>query len=220
MAQGDPMKWHMPGWRIEQRFSPGVLIGNWGEERYTFKKGDTKHNSTHRVDFRNYGTYKPDVIVRRKALMRNDGLGQEHIFHHHGDKYMQNKISWYDEQYNGRYKENTLPSLRDWNSHKLSWAPEKSDYPLQGKPTNFGLHEQLQSKWKDQIADEVKGDYLSTYQNSYVGPPRENLVRNRFAISKDMSTTLHPYNKVNKDLHLRNTVAFKSPEKLPDLVYT
>lgn len=35
MAQGDPMKWHMPGWRIEQRFAPGVLIGNWGEERYT-----------------------------------------------------------------------------------------------------------------------------------------------------------------------------------------
>lgn len=35
MAQGDPRKWHMPGWRIEQRFSPGVLIGNWDEERYT-----------------------------------------------------------------------------------------------------------------------------------------------------------------------------------------
>lgn len=99
---------------------------------FQFNKGDTKHNSTHRVDFRNYGSYRPDVIVRRKALMRNDGLGQEHIFHHHGDKYTQNHISWYDEHYNGRYKENTLPSLRDWNSHKLSWAPEKSDHPIQG----------------------------------------------------------------------------------------
>lgn len=89
-----------------------------------------------------------------------------------------------------------------------------------GNPTNFGLHEKLQSKWKDQIADEVKGDYLSTYQNSFVGHPKENLVRNRYAFSKDMSTTLHPYNKVNKDLHLRNACVFKSPEKLPDLVYT
>lgn len=92
------------------------------------------------MDFRNYGSYRPDVIVRRKALMRNDGLGQEHIFHHHGDKYTQNHISWYDEHYNGRYKENTLPSLRDWNSHKLSWAPEKSDHPIQGTyvyPTIF-----------------------------------------------------------------------------------
>lgn len=89
-----------------------------------------------------------------------------------------------------------------------------------GNPTNFGLHEKLQSKWKDQIADEVKGDYISTYQNSFVGHPKENLVRNRYAFSKDMSTTLHPYNKVNKDLHLRNACVFKSPEKLPDLVYT
>ena len=27
-------KWHQPGWRIEQRYSPGVLIGNWSEDRY------------------------------------------------------------------------------------------------------------------------------------------------------------------------------------------
>ena len=27
-------KWQQPGWRIEQRYSPGVLIGNWAEDRY------------------------------------------------------------------------------------------------------------------------------------------------------------------------------------------
>ncbi len=32
-AQGDPKKWNMPGWRIEQRYSTNVLIGNWQEER-------------------------------------------------------------------------------------------------------------------------------------------------------------------------------------------
>lgn len=26
---------NIPGWRIEQRYAPGVLIGNWAEERYT-----------------------------------------------------------------------------------------------------------------------------------------------------------------------------------------
>lgn len=34
MAQGDPKKFQMPGWKIEQHYSPGVLIGNWAEERY------------------------------------------------------------------------------------------------------------------------------------------------------------------------------------------
>ena len=29
---GDP-KWQLPGWRIEQKYSTGVLIGNWAEDR-------------------------------------------------------------------------------------------------------------------------------------------------------------------------------------------
>lgn len=32
MNLGDA-KWHMPGWRIEQKYSTGVLIGNWSEDR-------------------------------------------------------------------------------------------------------------------------------------------------------------------------------------------
>ena len=87
-----------------------------------------------------------------------------------------------------------------------------------GSPTNYGLHNKLQQKWKDQIADEVKGDFLSTYQNSFIQPPSDAIIRNRYAISRDMSTSLHPYNKINKDLNLRNTTCFKSPEKLPDIV--
>ena len=27
-------KWQDPGWRIEQRYAKGVLIGNWSEDRY------------------------------------------------------------------------------------------------------------------------------------------------------------------------------------------
>jgi len=26
-------KWNSPGWKIEQKYSPGVLIGNWSEEK-------------------------------------------------------------------------------------------------------------------------------------------------------------------------------------------
>lgn len=26
-------KWEQPGWRIEQKYSQGVLIGNWSEDR-------------------------------------------------------------------------------------------------------------------------------------------------------------------------------------------
>ena len=101
-----------------------------------FQRGNTKHNSTHRVDFRNVGSHRPDVVVRRKALLRNDGLGPEHLFWHHGNRYTNNMLSWYDEHYNGRWKENTLPPSRQWNGNQLAWGPEKSDYPLQGKGHN------------------------------------------------------------------------------------
>lgn len=46
MAQGDPQKWNLPGWRIEQRFAPGVLIGNWGEERYTVSSVTVNNDDT------------------------------------------------------------------------------------------------------------------------------------------------------------------------------
>ena len=43
-------------------------------------------------------------------------------------------ISWYDEHYNKRERdeENKLPALRNWDSHTLSWRPEKTDHPIQG----------------------------------------------------------------------------------------
>lgn len=51
---------------------------------------------------------------------------------HHGNAYENYTITWYDEYYNKR--ENTrLPKLREWDSSRLAWIPEKSDYPCVGK---------------------------------------------------------------------------------------
>ena len=32
-AQGDPRKWTLPGWRIEQKYTDQTLVGNWYEQR-------------------------------------------------------------------------------------------------------------------------------------------------------------------------------------------
>lgn len=48
---------------------------------------------------------------------------------------------------------------------------------------------------------------------------KENLVRNRYVFFKDMLIILYFYNKVNKDLYLRNVCVFKLLEKFFDLVY-
>ncbi|XP_013404083.1 uncharacterized protein C1orf158 homolog [Lingula anatina] len=217
MSHGDPLKWGMPGWRIEQKYADGVLIGNWAEQRYTFDKGNYKHNSTHRMDFKNYeGAGKPDVIIRRQAMLKNEGLGKEMLFTHHGNKYSNNMISWYDEHYNKRERPewNKLPELRDWDGHKLAWAPEKTDYPLQGDATNFGLYQTLQNKWREQQANATKGDYYTNYQLSHTQMPKESYVRVRYGNPRDLSTSLHKNNKVNKDLHLRSSHYVQQPEGL------
>ena len=97
-----------------------------------FRKDNYKHNSTHRTDFRNFGTAAPDTILRRKGELRNHGLPPELVFHHHSNKYANNMVSWYDEDYNGRWREKVLPKTRSWNSHLLAWVPEKNDNPIQG----------------------------------------------------------------------------------------
>jgi len=219
MSHNDPIKWTLPGWRIEQRYAPGVLIGNWGEERYTFKKGDTKHNSTQRQDFKNFGGSKPDVIIRRKAQLQNDdGLGPENLFHHHGNKYSNNMISWYDEHYNQRERDtsNKLPDLRNWDSHRLAWLPEKSDFPIQGTSTNFGLADKMKSKWSNQIADSTHGDFNTTYGKSYSAVASTRSGSNdRIAVPRSHSSKLHQVNKVNRDMHFRGTPCLQAPEPIP-----
>ncbi|XP_076435761.1 cilia- and flagella-associated protein 107-like [Babylonia areolata] len=203
----------IPGWRIEQEFNPGVLIGNWNEENRNFIKENHKHDSMYRTMYRNYGLVKPDVIVRRRAEQHNTGMPPELFLNHHGNKYMHNMVTWYDEDYNGRWREKGLPP-RHYDRHSMKWLPEKSDHCVQEPPTNFGLLPLLQKYWAAQAADLERGDYMSTYTVSY-GPyiPLPRHTRNAQPVFE--STTLHPVNKTLKDLHLRNTPLLKSPEQLP-----
>ena len=57
------------------------------------------------MDFKNWGGSRPDVVLRRKAQLQNDGLGKESLFYHHGNRYSNNMISWYDEQFNKRERD-------------------------------------------------------------------------------------------------------------------
>lgn len=84
-----------------------------------------------------------------------------------------------------------------------------------GAPTNFDILARCKTRWESQVADETRGDYCTTYQGSFIDHPEDALVRTHHAISRENSTALLPTNKINKDLHLRNVSAFKSPERLP-----
>ncbi|KAK3536549.1 hypothetical protein QTP86_013739 [Hemibagrus guttatus] len=65
-------KWKQPGWRIEQKYSSKVLVGNWAEERLQFSREGKTANSSNRLDFRPHPDHRPDVIIRRTALRRSE----------------------------------------------------------------------------------------------------------------------------------------------------
>ncbi|RUS77330.1 hypothetical protein EGW08_014906 [Elysia chlorotica] len=211
----DFSKFGVPSWRIEQRYAPGVLIGNWSEERMKFPDGKYKHNSTNRIDFKAYGDIHPDVNVRRKAKLGSEGIPADMLFRHHGRCYDDMLITLYDENYNGRWRENKLPPLRNWDSQTLGWLPEKTDHPLRGAPTNWGLKELKQQQEQERQRRNFIPDFQSTYSSAYKDTPPESLRFARHALPKHNSTTLLHVNKLNNNLHLRGSQHLRMPEVVP-----
>jgi hypothetical protein len=178
-----------------------------------FNKNIYRHNSTNRIDFKSYGNHRPDVLIRRQAMLRSDGLKKEFIFNHHGNAYDNGMISWYDTDYN--HRATGLPETRQWDHNTLSWAPEKSDFPLQGRPTNWGLKEAMQEKWALEKLLERQGG--TVYNTDYLPTEKEALVKYRPACPKEYSTSLYKPNHVNKDIILRGKGICSMPEKMPAL---
>merc|ERR1712066_884124 len=116
-AQGDPLKWNLPGWRIEQQYSKNTLIGNWCEERNKFEHSENETNSTNRIDYNlaDIIDVVPETLERRYALRRNEGSTTKYQPKQTHDQDCQ-FISWYDNDY--RRNSFIQKPIRKWNRHK------------------------------------------------------------------------------------------------------
>ncbi|XP_065842568.1 cilia- and flagella-associated protein 107-like [Oscarella lobularis] len=213
-ARADQQKWHQPGWRIEQRYTKGVLIGNWFEDQQNFQKGNHASNSTHREDYRSYkGEHFPDATFRRNALARSDGIGRKHLFVHHGTRYSNNMLPLYRDTFTRSLDPRYAPTVRQWDRNKMSWQPEPIDQlPASEGGQRYGLYTKLQEKWKKQAEIEAKGDYMSSYGLSYLPHAPDALVTHHHAAPRHLSTRLHPH-RANKDLQLRSSLAIPCIER-------
>ncbi|BFZ23010.1 hypothetical protein BsWGS_26049 [Bradybaena similaris] len=214
--QVDFSKFGVPSWRIEQKFSPGVLIGNWAEDRYKFPDVKLNHNSTYQIDFQNFGNTHPDVTLRRQSKMVEEGIPADMLFRHHGKAYDNMLISLYDENYNGRWREKNLPPLRKWDHQTMKWLPERIDHPLVGYPTNWGLKERKEAMAKRRQKELNAPEFESTYMGSYQDKPAEALRFPRSGIPRPFSTTLLPSNNINCNLYLRGKPNLRMPEVMPE----
>ncbi|XP_018580900.1 cilia- and flagella-associated protein 107 [Scleropages formosus] len=113
-----------PGWRIEQKYSNKVLIGNWVEDRLQFSRECGAPRSIHRQDYRPHKDHQPNVIVQRASLRRAEGLPGKLLLGHHGAPHSHYLVSVYGETY-GRQTCGTLPTLQSW----YPIQPEKRERP-------------------------------------------------------------------------------------------
>ena len=202
-AQGDPLKWEMPGWRIEQRFSKRTLIGNWCEERNNFEHNSRKINSTNRIDYKNNGEHPPECQTRRHALRRNDGSTDKYQSIKVGGNNTSN-ISWYDTD----YRRKSTKEHRTWDRHRLVWQPEYSDHPVQGSPTQLGIREQKFKRWQEDkklLNGSQPFNPPTTYSGDFTkGQSGSEHFPLRYSIApKNLSAQMNTIIKTNKSLPLR-----------------
>ncbi|XP_073441666.1 cilia- and flagella-associated protein 107 [Dendrobates tinctorius] len=204
-------KGSLPGWRIEQRYSNKVLIGNWAEERKKFMRSNlSPSKSCYEKDFVQFSGSKPDQIQRRYFLKRMEGLPGHHLLSHHGELGSRHLVSHYDDHYI-RHGNSALPPLRSWDGNSLTWAPEKSDFPSTDPPTNFGLLQEKQKHWRVQISDEPR----SVYSASYRQPPPSALMTIRYGVApRILSSTVHQPNNANKALDFKCQTYLQVPDNL------
>lgn len=220
-AQGDPRKWEMPGWRIEQNFSKKTLIGNWCEERNTIEHNTVKTDSTNRSDFTDpNGVAIPCNKERRHALRRNDGTSDKYLVKI-GGKFKTGVdnvgyISWYDCD----YRRTQEKQLRKWNRHKLVWEPEWSDSPLQGKSTQLGIRQKKFQKWNDDKAlfnGSNKYEPSTTYSYDFKKFNNDSFPLRYAQAPKNLSSRMNTISRTNKSLPLRGLPLLCPPERQPEM---
>jgi len=203
-----------PGWKIERKYDNSVKIGNWFEERRSYNKIIEKHATTiSRSDYVAFNP-KPNPQIRWMAAKREQGLPKQFLHRHHGDLYEDSGlISGYDQEYN-RTAEQPKRTLRKWDQHKIKWAPERTDFPMRGKGTKFGLVEVKQAR--DQRDNEESERVLaSTFAASYSGQTGTRDVV--FAVPRDLSSKVEPISRLNKNLKLRNSPVSLVPDSYTNI---
>ncbi|KFO98879.1 Uncharacterized protein C1orf158, partial [Calypte anna] len=158
-------------WKVEPKYSSKVLIGNWLEDRKTFIKDTGKLGSSiYKPDYICFSYHKPDQILRKTMLVKREGLSRQHFFTHHDEPRNRNLVSEYDDKYNRHGYNPLLPPLRQWSGRKLSWIPQKADFPILEPPTNYGLYEHLMEKWHKKEAGVMNSVYTVSYQRPPTPP--------------------------------------------------
>ncbi|KAM4748982.1 cilia- and flagella-associated protein 107 [Rhinophrynus dorsalis] len=198
----------LPGWKIEQKYSNKVLIGNWFDDRKQFTRSHAStFNSCYQKDFVPFPDFKPDGKLSRLHKKKMEGYPKQVLFCPHGKPKNKHLISNYDDDFE-RHGNSTLPTFRSWNRNCLTWTPEHSDYPSEDPPTNFGLLQKMEKQWREQ-----PNNLRSVYSASYKPHPPADFAFVRYGVApRILSSNLYRHNNLNKNLYLKGCRHLQVPD--------
>ncbi|KAM8927145.1 cilia- and flagella-associated protein 107 [Pelodytes ibericus] len=199
----------LPGWRIEQKFSNKVLIGNWQEERKKFRKSSkSSYSSCYGTDFVSFPENKSGPMIRRSIMKKMEGLPKQLLLTHHGESNHKHLVSLYDDHYL-RHGNSALPPLRSFSGNVLAWIPERSDYPTEEPPTNYGLRQLKEKQWKESDSEDIR----SLYSASYRQPSPAAFANPRYGVPPCiLSSNKYAFNNLNKKTDFRHNSPFQVPD--------
>ncbi|XP_054031660.1 cilia- and flagella-associated protein 107 [Dryobates pubescens] len=171
-------------WKVQPRYSSEVLIGNWLEDRI-------------RDAFQSH----LNAVAREDGFLHISfqGLPMQCIFTHHEEPRSRHFVSEYEDEYNRRCYDPVAPPLRTWNGRKLSWVPQKADFPILEPPKNYGLYEYLLEKWFGKDDGVMKSVYTISYEKPPISalvtrhqrqPAKPSLLSNQAQLPQNISQTL------------------------------
>jgi len=214
---------YTPSWKIEQKYSPGVLMYNWAEERHKYEHPDYFKSfplSTMKQDYRRPCNHKVETDNRRIAAVfhQRGAVPNNLFFRHHGKRWDCSNVTWYDEVFNGRRFTDDegcqkFPDVRHWAVADDAWKPEHSDYPLQGEGTKWGLVAKKEQYW-DRLRRDEDRPFESVYHQSYNTPhaiPHCGLALTRYATPRELSFKMAETDRINWDTDYARC---KQPERL------
>ncbi|XP_056324489.1 cilia- and flagella-associated protein 107 isoform X2 [Danio aesculapii] len=144
--------------------------------------------------------YGNKVLIGNWVEEKLQGVPSRQLLSHHDVPSSHYLVSLYDESY-GRQTSSSLPTLRSWHPDKLAWVPERSDHPVQGPPTKFGLAECWRTRVEQQRAVVPA---LSLYKASYPLHPISSFCHSRHvSMPKRFSSSQHPANHSKPELALK-----------------
>eukprot|EP00128_Syssomonas_multiformis_P009762 Colp12_sorted_trinity150504_noHs@34071 len=171
-------------------YSPGVLIGNWSEDRFdpsdVFPKKHSHFTSTQRMDYIHPGKTRADPMERASHAAKQEGNPRHLLFEHHGgynNTYYTMYNLTYNQHGNGRIMLKAVP-MQNESEPRLVLPPAVSKAATK-TPSK---------RWEGEKFDTM---YATTYKSTHKDLPGSQgvLKQKRFATPLLLSNKVSHYHR-------------------------